>query len=448
MHILLPIAALLAGCTIYERIFGTEMAHAHIYDALWFHTLWGIVLIYACFECIRRRVWRRPIIALLHASFILIAIGYAFTCYHATTGTLHLRTGVTASHYFADDNRVNALPTPITLDELVFTSTERPEAYCVISSNQAEKAQLATNAVFEINHHRFYQSALDRDGKGVHLTIIYDPFGRWFSHAGFCLFIVTAIFWMLRKFHNQWRKKWGTQSPMKTDATTRAFLVGTTLFAGWGYYIFFEKYLLQGFAPLLNIQDTLHLLTLVLLTITIPLSFYFKREIIIFISQIILSIILIYTILFNNNIHTDIPQILNSPWLFSHVVIIILAYSLFTLCALFSATALVVKDFALHLRLTTLSRHLLIPAVILLTIGIMIGAIWAGASWGAYWQWDPKEVWALITLLLYCVPLHRGDKGLLKTTRQYHIFMLVSYLSVLMTYLGVTYLLGGLHSYG
>ena len=97
---------------------------------------------------------------------------------------------------------------------------------------------------------------------------------------------------------------------------------------------------------------------------------------------------------------------------------------------------------------STCSLALRLPTIILLTIGTMIGAIWAGASWGAYWQWDPKEVWALITLLLYCVPLHRGDKELLKTTRQYHIFMLVSYLSVLMTYLGVTYLLGGLHSYG
>ena len=76
-----------------------------LYDALWFHTLWGIVLIYACFECIRRRVWRRPIIALLHASIILIAIGYAFTCYHATTGTLHLLTGVTASHYYPSHHR-------------------------------------------------------------------------------------------------------------------------------------------------------------------------------------------------------------------------------------------------------------------------------------------------------------------------------------------------------
>ena len=63
MPFLLLLSALLAGCTIYGSIFGIEMAHAHIYDALWFNTLWGIVLIYSCVECIRRRAWRHPIIA-------------------------------------------------------------------------------------------------------------------------------------------------------------------------------------------------------------------------------------------------------------------------------------------------------------------------------------------------------------------------------------------------
>ena len=162
---------------------------------------------------------------------------------------------------------------------------------------------------------------------------------------------------------------------MKADATTRAFLVRTNLFTAFGYYTFFEKYHAQDFAPQLNIQDTQHLLTLSLLSATISLTFYFKSKKIIFISQIIFCIILIYTNLFNNNIRTSIPQILNFPWLFSHVVIIILAYGLFTLCALISMVTFVVTDTSAHLCLTELSRHLLISAVLLLCIGIMIGAI-------------------------------------------------------------------------
>ena len=118
---------------------GTEIVHAHIYDALWFHTLWGIVFIYSCMECIKLKIWKRPFVVLLHVAFVLIAVGYAFTCYHAIRGKLHLRSGITAIHYFTDDLRVNPLPMPLTLRLAVFTSSVPPEAYCIISCNQMEE---------------------------------------------------------------------------------------------------------------------------------------------------------------------------------------------------------------------------------------------------------------------------------------------------------------------
>jgi len=72
---------------------------------------------------------------------------------------------------------------------------------------------------------------------------------------------------------------------------------------------------------------------------------------------------------------------------------------------------------------------------VLLNIGNILGAVWANESWGRYWGWDPKETWTLITILVYAIVLH------LKYTPFY------SYLSVLMTYFGVNFLLSGLHSY-
>ena len=98
-------------------------------------------------------------------------------------------------------------------------------------------------------------------------------------------------------------------------------------------------------------------------------------------------------------------------------------------------------------RLTALSQHLLLPAVFLLASGIFLGAVWAAISWGNYWSWDPKEVWALITLLVYAVPLHVRSLPVLRRPRVYHIYILVAFLSVLVTYFGVNYLLGGMHSY-
>ena len=97
------------------------------------------------------------------------------------------------------------------------------------------------------------------------------------------------------------------------------------------------------------------------------------------------------------------------------------------------------------LRLTALSRLLLYPAVALLSAGIFVGAVWANISWGSYWSWDPKETWALITLMVYAVPLH----GLPRTDspRAYQLYILLALLTVLMTYFGVNYFLSGMHAY-
>ncbi len=86
--------------------------------------------------------------------------------------------------------------------------------------------------------------------------------------------------------------------------------------------------------------------------------------------------------------------------------------------------------------------------VLLVAAGTILGGVWADVSWGRFWGWDPKEVWALITLLVYLVPLHGRFAGWVNT------FGLVAasvacYMSVLMAWYGVNFVLGvGLHSYG
>ena len=83
---------------------------------------------------------------------------------------------------------------------------------------------------------------------------------------------------------------------------------------------------------------------------------------------------------------------------------------------------------------------------ILLTAGIVTGAIWANSAWGTYWSWDPKETWSLITWLVYAALLHsrfmRGWRG-----RRVATFSLIGFACVLFTYFGVNLLLAGLHSY-
>ena len=90
---------------------------------------------------------------------------------------------------------------------------------------------------------------------------------------------------------------------------------------------------------------------------------------------------------------------------------------------------------------------LLYFGVFFLASGIITGSVWANVSWGCYWNWDPKETWALITLLIYAVAVHRSDIPILRKPTVYHIFMLLAFISVLFTYFGVNFLLGGMHSY-
>ena len=94
-----------------------------------------------------------------------------------------------------------------------------------------------------------------------------------------------------------------------------------------------------------------------------------------------------------------------------------------------------------------LSLLLLYPAVFFLAAGIFLGAVWANVSWGRYWSWDPKEVWALITLMVYAVPLHRQSLPAFSRPMVLHAYLAAAFLAVLMTYFGVNYFLGGMHSY-
>jgi ABC-type transport system involved in cytochrome c biogenesis permease subunit len=98
-----------------------------------------------------------------------------------------------------------------------------------------------------------------------------------------------------------------------------------------------------------------------------------------------------------------------------------------------------------HLRDASLT--VLYPAVFLLTFGTFLGAVWANISWGSYWAWDPKETWALITLLVYSFTLHGGALKPFRNARFFHGYTIAAFLCVLITYFGVNLILGGMHSY-
>ena len=149
---------------------------------------------------------------------------------------------------------------------------------------------------------------------------------------------------------------------------------------------------------------------------------------------------------------TQLMPVLQSPLLSIHVVVIMIAYSLLAFIMLNGVTAVILHQSQKECkeqieRLQIISQIILYPAIFLLAIGIFIGAVWANVSWGRYWGWDPKEVWALITMLVYALALHPRSLPWFHRTMFFHVFCITAFLTVLITYFGVNFLLGGMHSY-
>ena len=203
------------------------------------------------------------------------------------------------------------------------------------------------------------------------------------------------------------------------------------------------RWWLSGHIPLSNGYETMLFMAWVLLVLTVVL--FRKFRIILWLGPLAtLCCLLVAMIAGSGSQITPLMPVLQSPLLSLHVMTVMCAYALFALQMLIGIYAFWTSKLE---RITALSQLLLYPAVFLLTIGIFLGAVWANVSWGNYWSWDPKESWALITLMIYAVPLHKASIGIFRNPRFYHLYIVIAFLAVLITYFGVNYLLGGMHSY-
>ena len=208
------------------------------------------------------------------------------------------------------------------------------------------------------------------------------------------------------------------------------------------------RWWLSGHVPLSNGYETMLFMAWVLLVMTV--LFFRKVRIILLIGPLAaLCCLLVAMMTGGGSQITPLMPVLQSPLLSVHVMTVMCAYALFALQMLLGIYVLIMvkRNNSQLEKLTALSQLLLYPAVFLLAIGIFLGAVWANVSWGNYWSWDPKESWALITLMVYAVPLHKASVGIFRKPRFYHIYMVTSFLVVLITYFGVNFLLGGMHSY-
>lgn len=143
---------------------------------------------------------------------------------------------------------------------------------------------------------------------------------------------------------------------------------------------------------------------------------------------------------------------LQSPWFIPHVVIYMIAYAVLAAACLTALTGLVntKRTGIADSKNIDLSMKLVYPGFGLLSIGMVLGAVWAKIAWGNYWTWDPKETWALLTWLFYliCIHLHFSFP---KKHKLLLILLAFSFIVLIITWLGIRYIPGGMsgmHVYG
>ena len=149
----------------------------------------------------------------------------------------------------------------------------------------------------------------------------------------------------------------------------------------------------------------------------------------------------------------ELMPALRSFWFTFHIGAAALSYSIFLVAACVAARYVLqhrkgeAEDSLRMRQLEFLSFRLTALGYLLLTAVIVIGAVWAEAAWSAYWTWDPKEVWALITWIIYAVYLHLRLRGK-KKGRQMAWYLVIAVFVVFFTFAGVNTLLHGMHTYG
>ena len=153
----------------------------------------------------------------------------------------------------------------------------------------------------------------------------------------------------------------------------------------------------------------------------------------------------------------NLQPVLNSYWLMIHVAVIVASYGPFALGMILGFVSLLLILFTteknkaimeLNIKeMTIICEMALTVGLVMLSIGNFLGGQWANESWGRYWGWDPKETWALISIMVYAFVIHARFVPSMRNKWLFNLMAMYAFLSILFTYYGVNFHLVGLHSY-
>ncbi len=386
--LIIVLIAVLAAGTIVEKLHGSDFARIHVYSAWWFVALWALVALLIVYMAVKCKMWKQLAVGALHLSILFILLGALLTMLTGQHGRMKLEPNRPNSHFFIQEKggeiTKHALPFSLTLDRFeIETYPDSKKPKDYISHLKVTDGNNITETVISMNNILKHKH--------------YRFYQSDFDEQGNSILDVA-------------RDPWG---------------IGVTY---TGYALLFISLVALVARPSLRgtKQSTNRIVTISWLSVLVVLA-------------IVLHI---------RMLTRQLMPVLRSPFFSIHISTIVTAYALLIGIAVVGIIALVKpKDQPRLERLKSLSTAMLYPAVALLAAGIFIGAIWANVSWGNYWSWDPKEVWALITLLIYAAPLHEKLWKTFQKPLFFHIYGILAILSVVITYFGVNLILGGVHAY-
>ncbi|MDG1729776.1 MAG: cytochrome c biogenesis protein CcsA [Algibacter sp.] len=309
---------------------------------------------------------------------------------------------------------------------------------------EAEKLLTA----FKKTQHRYGGAVMLSDDK-VKTEVLYNKYDifkklfSWYLYAGSLLFVLLIV-----QIFN------GKRTFVNVSVTVFKFIIlGLFILHTAGLI---ARWYISGHAPWSDAYESM--IYVAWATMFFGLAFGRKSDLTIASTAFVTSMILMIAHWnWMDPAIANLQPVLNSYWLMIHVAVIVASYGPFALGMILGVVSLLLMIFTtkankakmdLNIKeLTVINEMALTVGLVMLTIGNFLGGMWANESWGRYWGWDPKETWALISIMIYAFVIHMRLVPGLRGRWFFNLMSIVAFASILMTYFGVNFYLAGLHSY-
>lgn len=301
---------------------------------------------------------------------------------------------------------------------------------------------------FKKTQHKYGSDVMLSDDK-VNTEILYNKYDifkklySWYMYAGTLLFVllIIQIFNSKRKFVNV------------SVTVLKLVILGLFIVHTAGLIV---RWYISGHAPWSDAYESM--IYVAWATMFFGLAFGRKSDLTIASTSFVTFMILMIAHWnWMDPAIANLQPVLNSYWLMIHVAVIVASYGPFALGMILGIVSLFLMAFTtkknklkmdLNIKeLTIINEMALTVGLVMLTIGNFLGGMWANESWGRYWGWDPKETWALISIMIYAFVIHMRLVPGLRSRWGFNLASIIAFASIMMTYFGVNFYLAGLHSY-